>query len=443
MQFFMRVAGWCITALILTVCVPPASAQQTPPATPRDSVYEARMNAGYQALRDGDTTSAIAAFTSAAEAAPSLATPRLQLGYTLLAVGRASEAALRFEQALVRDPDLDMARRQVGYIYARLGRNDEALVAFTYLRDAGRAAPRDYVAIGNLASMLRDRGAAENAFRAALATRDTAVAADASAGLRGLLQDGSGAGLFGELYVAPFYQDRFDNTVGIGFLRAGVRGGGWLRPSVYGSLRATRDSRSTGGLQPILFNDNTVIPAVGVRVQPGGVGLTLYAEAGAAYPLVDAVDPAWERDLRAGVNYAFAHQQPLASARGPLLITELSGDATYYDRFDQNVIAFGQWRQSLRLWHRDGFAVDVFGRAWSAYDSRGEYFNRVVEGGGGAAVHVGRGALRTSVYFDVLRGRYLERPPVGVIPGGLPRNYDDWRVTVVFGAFRLFPFATQ
>ena len=393
--------------LLLAPCAGATLRAQTPTAT--DSAYAAAMNAGYDALRTGDTVTAVGHFERAITASPGVATPHVQLGYIRLAQARPADAARHFEEALARDPELDDVRRQVGYVYASLGRTEDALAVFTGLRRAGRDSAQDRIAIGNLEEQLR----AQSSER--------------------------GAGAFLELYLAPFYQDRFDNTIGLGFARAGVTGGSWWQPSAYLSLRATRDSRSTGGQQPILFNDNTAIPAVGVRVRPGGEGLVLYAEAGAAYDLVErGVPKAWRRDLRVGANYAFLHEQPFVSAARPRLVTELAADATWYERFDRNVIGFGQLRESLRFGRPGRVMFDVYGRLWAAGDSRGEFFNRVAEGGGGVALHVPVGQQRVSVYVDLLRGRYFEAPPA---TSGLPRSYDDWRVTVATGAFRFFPFA--
>jgi tetratricopeptide (TPR) repeat protein len=423
------------TAFMVVTPTFSAAAAQTP-APSQDSIFNAAMNRAYDALRAGDSTAAISGFREALRRDPSSATAHFQLGYILLALGRREDAATEFEEGLARDFSQDAPRRQLGYLYADLGRHRDALRVFTGLRDDQKAIARDYVAIGNLSSMLRDRVGAETAFRAAIASGDTSVVTDARRGLEGVSQTGVGAGWFGELYAAPFYQDRFDNTVGLGFARAGVRGGGWWRPSVYASLRVTQDSRSTGGQQPALFNDNTLIPALGVRVSPGGVGLAIYAEAGAAYDLVGEPSE-WKRDLRAGANYSFAHEQSLRNGLAPLLVTELSADASFYERFDRNVIAYAQLRESLRLYKGQHVAFDLFGRAWGATDSRGEFFNRVIEGGGGAALHLSVGTVRTSVYVDVLRGRYLQQPPLS---SSLPRTYDDWRVTVATGLFRFLPF---
>lgn len=432
-------------ALLAAASLMPAALRAQPPAVPADTAYTNAMNRAYDALRRGDTAVALDAFVQATQRDPANATPHLELAYVLLAQGRRSEAARRFEEGLARDHLRDGPRRQLGYLYADLGRRDAALQLFTWLRESGRAIPRDHVALGVLLAERARWADAEAAYRdgarLAAAAGDTALAREADAGARAVAALGaSRAGLFAELYVAPFYQERFDNTIGLGYLRGGVRGGSWWRPSVYASLRATRDSRSTGGRQPVLFNDNTAIPAVGVRVQPGGGPVALYAEAGAAYDLVARPERAWHRDLRAGANLTWQREDRLtALARGLRVVSEVNGDASWYERFDRNVIAYGQLRESLR-WRPAGgaFAVDLFARGWAATDSRGDFFNRVAEGGGGIALHLPVGGTRVSVYADVLRGRYLEPVPASA---GLPRTYDDWRLTVATGFLRFRPFA--
>ena len=437
-----------LTLVLAVLCTASALAwrpllAQSPPAA--DTPYTRAMNRAYDALRRGDTAVALDAFVDAAQADAANATPHFELAYVLLAQGRRTDAARRFEEGLARDHLRDEPRRQLGYLYADLGRGDAALQVFTYLRSEGRAVPRDHVARGVLLAAKARWGEAEAAYREgaerAAAAGDTALAREADAGARAVAVLGaSRSGVFAELYAAPFYQDRFDNTIGLGYLRGGVRGGTWWRPSVYASLRATRDSRSTGGQQPVLFNDNTAIPAIGVRVQPGGGPLAFYAEAGAAYDLVARPERTWQRDLRAGANVTWQHEQMLtASPRGVRVVSEINGDATWYERFDRNVIAYGQLRESVR-WRPTGgaFAIDAFARGWAATDSRGDFFNRVAEGGGGVAVHVPVGGTRVSVYADVLRGRYLEPVPAAA---GLPRSYDDWRLTVATGFLRFRPFS--
>ena len=423
----------------------PCSAQSAPVPQSADSLYLVRMNEGYAAGNAGDQIKAAAAFDAAAKRAPQLALPRVAAGYAYLALKRNDEAVARFAESLVIDQNQDVIRRQLGYLYSSMGRQRDALVAFTWLQSRDRASAQDLLAIGNLNAGLGEPTLALRAFRAAatLASQiaDSAVLRDATKSIVVLeaAQANSAAGAFIEAYVSPFYQNRFDNFLMFGLARAGVSAGGSWKPSVYLSVRATRDSKSVGGQQPILYADNSVVPAIGVRTQPGGKWFTLYAEAGAAYPLVSIKPRDWQRDLRAGVIGAVANTHALGSGAHNLsLVSEVFGDATWYDRFDGNTIGYLQWRESLRLVHGNAGSIDIFARGWGAYDAKNTYYNRVVEGGGGVAFHAGANH-RASLYIESLGGRYSREPTAGQ-PA---RLYRDFRVMFVTGLFHAFPFASR
>ena len=423
----------------------PCSAQRVPVPQASDSVYLARMNEGYAAGNAGDQAKAAAAFDAAAKLAPTLAVPRVAAGYAYLALKRNNDAIARFAESLVIDENQDVIRRQLGYLYSSLRRQRDALVAFKWLQTRDRASAQDLLAIGNLHAGLDEHTLALLAFRAAatLAAQiaDSAVLRDArkSVAVLEAASGGNAPGALVELYVSPFYQNRFDNVVTFGLARAGVSAGGSWKPSVYFSVRATRDTKSVGGQQPILFADNSLLPAIGVRTQPGGKWFTLYAEAGAAYPLVSIKPRDWHRDLRAGVIGAFANTYALGSGAHHLsVVTEVFGDATWYDRFDGNTIGYLQWRESLRLVQGTVGAVDIFARGWSAFDAKSTYYNRVAEAGGGVAFHAGANR-RVSLYVESLGGRYF-REPIAAEPA---RTYGDFRVMFVTGLFHVFPFAAR
>ncbi|MBC8086846.1 MAG: hypothetical protein H7Z40_06240, partial [Phycisphaerae bacterium] len=431
---------------ILAPQATPCLAQSAPATQPGDSVFTARMADGYAAVAAGNQASALAAFDLAARLAPQIATPRVAAGYALLALKRNAEAIERFVAAVGIDENLDVVRRQLAYLYAGIGRNRDALVAFEWLRTRDRASAQDLQAIGNLNAMLGERELALVAFRSAatLAAQlaDSAVLRDSRASIAVLTEASGGAnspGIFVELYVSPFYQERFDNIVTYGLGRVGASAGGWWRPAAYASLRLTRDTKSVGGMQPVLYSDNSLVPALGVRVQPGGRWFTLVAEAGAAYPLVSVTPRNWKRDLRAGVIGAYSNQHALTGKpSGVSLVTEIFGDVTWYERFDRNVISYVQWRESLRLVQGPAGSVDVFLRTWGAFDSRRTYYNRVVEGGGGVALHAGINR-RASLYIEALGGHYLaERNQFEPA-----RNYSDFRVMFVTGWSRLIPFGQR
>lgn len=412
-----------------------------------DSIYLARMNEGYAAAAAGNQAAAAEAFDQAALLSPDLSAPRVAAGYARLALKQFNEAATRFEAALRLDENQDVVRRQLGYLYSSVGRNREALVEFTWLQTHDRASAQDLQAIGNLNASLGERAVALAAFRTArsLAAQigDSAVLRASRASIAILeapaFTASAARGAWVDLYLSPFYQQRFDNVVSYGQARAGVTSGGWWRPSAYASVRVTRDSKSVGGMQPVLYADNSVLPALGIRVQPGGRWFTLYAEAGAAYPLVSVTPRNWQRDLRAGVVGVFANTHSFGASPNSLaLVSEVYSDVAWYERFDRNVIGYLQWRESLRLIQGRIGAVDVFARGWGALDSRGTYYNRVVEGGGGVALHAGANR-RASLYIESLGGHYLRERSAG-----LPeRNYTDFRVMFVTGWSHTFPFTTR
>lgn len=428
-----------VAAGALAFAATPCLAQNSAKAD--ESAYLARMNEGYAAAKAGDQLRAAAAFDLAAKAAPTRAEPLNAAAYAYLAAKRNDSAIDRFNASLKLEPDRDIIRRQVGYLYSATGQQRNAIEAFSVLRREQRASPQDLLALGNLNNMVGEHSLALSSFRAArkLAEEfgDTAVARSAASSIA-VLSAASLAtpGLWTEVYLAPFYQRRFENFLSLGFVRAGVSAGGALRPSLYVSLRAGRDSKSTGGLQPVQYADNSVLPAVGVRVQPGGL-FTLYAEAGAAYPLLDIAPKAWQRDLRAGINAGASRTFPLLRGAHPVsIVSDAYADASWYERFDKDVIAYGQLREALRLLEGAAGAFDVYGRLWGAFDSRNQFSNRVGEAAGGAALHLGRNHA-VSLYVEGVHGRYLNTP--NAAQGG--RNYDDVRVMVVTGWTHVVPFA--
>lgn len=424
----------------------PCSAQSTPASqAAQDTAYLARLNAGYTAQSAGNQAGAFAAFDQAAALAPRETTPRIAAGYALLALKRNDEAIMRFQSALEIDENQDVIRRQLGYLFASGGRQRDALAAFTWLQTRDRASAQDLLAIGNLNATLGEPALALRAFQSAQTSAeqfgDSVVLRQARSSISVLQASGNASqpGAFVELYLSPFYQSRFDNVVTYGLARAGVTAGGWWRPSVYASLRVTRDTKSVGGMQPVLYADNSLVPAVGVRVQPGGKWFTVFAEAGAAYPIISITPRDWKRDLRAGVIGAYTNTNPLGTGpRHVSLVTEVFGDVTWYERFDRNVISYVQWRESLRLIQGRAGAIDIFARGWGAFDSRNTYYNRVVEGGGGVALHAGANR-RASLYIEQLGGHYLREP----VAGQPARNYSDFRVMFVTGFFHAFPFSAR
>lgn len=429
-----RIAQSRRLALLVPVLLVSLASARPLPAQGADQAHLAALDSAYAAKARGDTVRAVDQFRRALALDTSSVTARLELAYIDLAAGRREPAVRWLSEALPRAPERADVRRQLGYTLADLGRHREAIAAFEGLPAAGHPlTQRDHLALGYLHAAVGDRRASALAFGSAATGADSTVQREALRVLAG--GERRGAHTFAEWYVAPFYQTRFENAVGFGFLRVGLEGGRSWSPTAYLSLRTTRDSRSVGGRQPQIFTDNAAVPAVGVRTRPWGGPLWLYAEAGGARSLIADADTAWRRDLRGGAYLTWQREHRAGNADQVQWLTDVAVDVSWYERFDRNVIGYVQLREGVRLKSRgsDGAtrrtpAVDVFGRGWVGYDGNGDFFNRAAEAGGGLALHLVPGV---SAYAEGIAGRFIDRPPVGIA-----RRYEDWRFTMVFGGNR-------
>lgn len=393
--------------------------------------YATAMNVAYAARQRGDTASAREYFTRAIAVDSTQAAPHIELGYLELAGGNKPSAARWFSQGAALAPQNADVRRQLGYVLIDLRRTDDAIKALESIGTTPSGyTDRDRLALAYLYDSATRNAEALEAFRAAALSADTGVANPARRALR--VKGDVGTVLFSEGYLAPFYQSRFDNAIGFGFLRHGIESGASWAPAAYTSLRVTRDSKSTGGGgQSRVLSDNAAILAGGVRVRPWHGPLWLYAEAGGAYSLLTNDTTSWRRDVRAGGYLIAQDERRLVRDANWKLLTDIAADVSWYERFDKNVIGYALLREGVRFGTPGKLALDLFGRGWVGYDSRGDFFNRAAESGGGAALRVGPHFV---LFTEGIYGRFFEQPTPGV-----KRRYQEWRVTAVWGWRALKP----
>lgn len=385
---------------------------------------------GYAAKTRGDTAAARLSFEQALAVDTSQALPRIELGYLALAGGDRPRAADFLRQGVDRDPSRPEVHRQLGYVLISLKRTREAITAFEGIaKTTSGLTPVDHLALGYLYDDVGREKSALAAFKAASLAEDTVVSIPARRALR--VKQGPGTSYFSEGYIAPFYQTRFKNTIATGFTRLGIESGSSWGQALYTSLRVTRDSKSSGGLQSRVLSDNAAILAGGVRVRPARGPIWLYAEAGGARSLLSGAENSWTRDIRAGAYVILAHELQLGDGSNVRLLTDLSGDVSWYERFDKNVIGYMQLREGFRVGSLATKAVDFFARGWVGYDSRADFFNRAAEIGGGVALRPGHGFVFLA---EGIAGRYIMQPPAAT-----NRRYQDWRFTAVYGWRKLKP----
>lgn len=425
----IRAALHCVGLIVALQVSSPAEAQDAP-AGP----YATAMNVAYAARQRGDTAAARDYFTRAIAADSAQAAPYIELGYLDLAGGNKPAAASWFEKGAARAPQNADVRRQLAYVLVDLRRSVEAIRAFESIGSTPSGfTDRDRLALAYLYDGVARNADALTAFRLAAQSSDTAVSMPARRALR--VKGNVGTVWFSEGYLAPFYQSRFENTIGFGFLRHGIESGRAWAPAVYTSLRTTRDSKSTVGAQSRVLSDNAAILAGGVRVRPWHGPVWIYAEAGSAYSLLSGDSTKWRRDLRGGAYLIAQDERRVHPSANWKLVTDVAADVSWYERFDKNVIGYALLREGIRVGTAGKVALDVFGRGWVGYDSRGDFFNRAVEGGGGMALRIGPNFV---LFGEGIAGRFIETPPRGV-----QRRYEDWRVTAVWGWRALKPLREE
>jgi hypothetical protein len=416
-----------VALAVALICLAGASARAQGTTAER---YTAALNVGYAAKARGDTAAARLSFEQAIAADTSQALPRLELGYLALAGGDRTRAADYLKQAVERDASRPEVHRQLGYVLISLQRTREAITAFEGIAKTARGlTPVDHLALGYLYDEVGRESSALAAFKAASLAADTVVSMPAQRALR--VKQGPGTSYFSEGYLAPFYQTRFKNTIATGFTRLGIESGSSWGQAVYTSLRVTRDSKSSGGLQSRVLSDNAAMLAGGVRVRPARGPIWFYAEAGGARSLLSDSENTWTRDIRAGAYVILAHERQLGDGSHVRLLTDLSGDVSWYERFDKNVIGYMQLREGFRVGSLATKAVDFFARGWVGYDSRADFFNRAAEVGGGVALRPGHGVV---FLVEGIAGRFIMEPPAAT-----NRRYQDWRFTAVYGWRHLKP----
>ena len=376
----------------------------------------------------GDLQRAIETLREALVADTASAQARFHLAYALLSANRTAEAIGVFWDGLARDSSYRDGFRQLGYLYRAAGQPDSAFRAFLSAQRISQLSPRDWVEVGYIQTARGNPVAAQDAFGTARMEGDSMVRALATQALAGnaaplLATNGKAAQPRGymEVYAAPLYQTRFTNAIGQGFVRLGLAGASSAL-SPYLSVRLTRDSRSMGGTQPQIYSDNSLIAAVGLKTQPFQGGPTLYAEAGPAFMLIDDGRDRVRADARAGAYYFNGWYETRA------LRTELYTDASYYSRFNRNVITYLQLREILDAWRPGTHAVELFARLGGVVDSRRVSYNNAGEFAPGMAFIPGP-TRRVVLTLEHVSGRYF----VDAFPGATPR-YADVRAMLVFYA---------
>ncbi len=399
---------------------------------------------------------------------------RRELAYLLLEVELRQSAITQFETILRIQPNDYQSAAQLAFIYqeagdaeraadllARAQESDDPEVANrarlqlrryreersrslrkmgdkslkqSYLLDAQKqfaeaysANPEDYAAALKLGVvynlMKRDREAVDW-FRIASESEDPLIAEQASRSYSNLAPQFRFAQT--TVWMYPFYSRRFGTVFGYAQAKTEFRiGNSPIKP--YLSLRLAGDvRRSAGGASPVLLSENSLIAAVGARVRVDH-GITLWGEAGESFSYLKSPPAGVPRaapDYRGGLNWTRARGASLGGEEsGSFWETNL--DVVYISRFNNDVLAYFQFRPGYRPPTRGPLRSQLYWNWNVTTDTSREYWGNYIETGPGFKLRVPSVAPPMDLSVDFVRGVHLSNR------GNLKRpNYWDFRVGV-------------
>jgi tetratricopeptide (TPR) repeat protein len=185
------------------------------------------------------------------------------------------------------------------------------------------------------------------------------------------------------IYADPYYDTRWntwfyfaDIKQGYKIDRSGIVNG-------YGFLNVSGDSRSSGGLTPVIFSDNAAIIGLGVSIRPVQ-GLQFNTQYGLSYDFVKRNNSSrLSGDFRSiiiygnGIYPAFHGRNRVSVGFSPLL--DVFSSLGYYSRYE-NFIGYLQARAGARFLEAGSAAADFYLKGSLSRDSRKKYYNNELDG---------------------------------------------------------------
>ena len=419
-------------------------------------------------------------FRAALALDPQHAALRRELAYLLLEMDQPAEAIAEFETLLAAHPNDYQAAAQLAFLYQEAGDTARAAALLakaqesrdpnvaepagiqlqaireersaplremgekslekSYLLDAQRqfaeaysANPADYAAalkLGVVYNLMQQDREAIEWFRIATASDDPRIAEQASRSYANLAPQYRFART--TVWMYPFYSRRFSTVFGYAQAKTEFRiGNSPVKP--YVSLRLAGDvRRRAGGSSPSLLSESALIAAVGASARLNH-GLTLWGEAGESFSYLGATPDGVPRaapDYRGGANWFRARGATLGGDE-PGAFYEANVDVVYVSRFNDDVLAYSQFRPGYRLPNRGLLRSQVYWNWNITSDTSREYWGNYVETGPGIKLRVPAVAPPMDFSVDFVRGVHLsnrgnERGP----------NYFDLRIGVWYSFTR-------
>ena len=398
------------------------------------------LNEGYQALTRLDYPTAVANFRQAAELEPKNSKIWFEYSYALTHNKQFVEAVAVLQRVVQLEPASIAARSQLGYAFIQLDRVREAIDAFIAAESLD---PQNYsfkLQLGYLYDRVNDKERARVKFIQASQSPELELHQKAVDALKALAPVVFARRWIwaNEFYAAPTYYHRFNNFIAPFIWRSGLILSDRSGLEGYFSLRATRDTRSSGGKAPQIFEDNAVVASVGLRARPFKNALTIYGEAGMSFNLLPnkLATVKARSDYRFGTYYSrqWGKRTPNDKLWFPFNpVGELYFDVSYYSRFRNNVIGYLQAREGLRILQAHQTSLEAYGRVNLIKDSGRDFYNNLTETGIGLGF-VPQAKWGVKITAEYMRGYYFGINRAGEANPYAPR-YNDFRIALIYGKY--------
>lgn len=372
----------------------------------------ATKNQANQAIRNLKTPPKT---TAAVAAPPPLSEPdRLLNQYYSLQKTNPSAAEQILQQLVTKYPNNVKGQTEMGYLLLNKKQLKEALQHFLIVQ---ALTPDDYnikMQIAYLYNQLGENRKAYYQFEAVTKTSDSKLFAKAQQSminLAGVQTRFLPSPFFADIYFAPYYMYRFRDTIFPGQFRIGMQWGQYNQFQIYGITYYNQDSRSSGGLAPAIYNDNSVTYSGGIRYQPfHTIPIFGYVELGKAYNLLPVVGSPWMNDFRGGFtgyqNWGATPEYAEKLIFPFHFVCDMYGNYAYYSRYNQDWIGQLRLRPGLRIFEYGNSSVDLYLKLEGFWDTKHFFYNNIIDYGPGIAF-VPNNRLNLAFRVEFVRGQYL------------------------------------